>query len=61
MGGTEPEEAITAARSDDPRSVAREGLLGLGYSVTEVDALLDRVAGESAEDLIAEALRMARR
>ncbi len=61
VGGTEPEDAIAAGRSDDPRSVAREGLIGLGYSVGEVDALLDRAAGDSAEDLIAEALRMARR
>jgi Holliday junction DNA helicase RuvA len=53
--------AITVTRSDDPRSIAREGLLGLGYSTAEVDELLADAAGESAEDLIAEALRGARR
>lgn len=61
VGATEPEDAITTPRSNDPRAIAREGLVGLGYSVGEVDALLDRAAGDSAEDLIAEALRMARR
>jgi Holliday junction DNA helicase RuvA len=53
--------AITVSRSDDPRSIARDGLLGLGYSTAEVDELLADAAGESAEDLIAEALRGARR
>jgi holliday junction DNA helicase RuvA len=52
---------ITVTRADDPRAVAREGLLGLGYSAAEVDQLLDDVAGESPEELIAQALRMARR
>ncbi len=61
VGATDPEEAIATTRSDDPRAVAREGLVGLGYSVAEVDALLDGAVGESAEDLIAEALRVARR
>jgi Holliday junction DNA helicase RuvA len=48
-------------RSGDPRAVAREGLLGLGYTALEVDGLLDGADGESAEDLIAHALRSARR
>jgi Holliday junction DNA helicase RuvA len=61
VGATLPEQAITVTRSDDPRSIARDGLLGLGYSLNEVDELLDRAAGESPEDLIADALRMARR
>jgi Holliday junction DNA helicase RuvA len=46
---------------DDPRSLAREALLGLGYGATEVDELLAGAAGETAEDLIADALRSARR
>jgi len=46
--------------SDDPRTLAREGLLGLGFAPSEADELLDRAAGETAEDLIAEALRAAR-
>jgi Holliday junction DNA helicase RuvA len=54
-------DSITVTRSDDPRAVAREGLLGLGYSPIEVDELLDGAPGERAEDLIAHALRTARR
>jgi Holliday junction DNA helicase RuvA len=61
VGATLPERAISIRRSDDPRSVAREGLVGLGYSAQEADGLLDRVTGDRPEDLIAEALRMARR
>ncbi len=44
-----------------PRAIAREGLIGLGYSTAEVDELLAGAAGESAEDLIADALRGATR
>ena len=54
-------DAITVRRSDDPRSVAREGLIGLGYSPQEVDELLDGVSGDRPEQLIAAALRSARR
>jgi Holliday junction DNA helicase RuvA len=61
VGVTLPEEAITVTRSDDPRAIAREGLLGLGYSAAEVDQLLDGADGETPEDLIADALRLARR
>jgi Holliday junction DNA helicase RuvA len=46
---------------DDPRSIAREGLVGLGYTPQEADKLLDGAPGETAEDLIAHALRTARR
>jgi holliday junction DNA helicase RuvA len=49
------------ADADDPQSLAREGLLGLGFSPPEADALLADVEGESPEDLIAAALRGARR
>jgi Holliday junction DNA helicase RuvA len=52
--------AISITRSDDPRALAREGLLGLGYSPQEVDELLDGASGDRAEDLIAHALRTAR-
>lgn len=61
VGAALPEPAITATRSDDPRAIAREGLVGLGYSAAEVDELLAGAAGESAEELIADALRGARR
>ena len=52
---------ITLTRSDDPRSLARNGLLELGYSAQEADVLLTGISGERAEDLIAAALRTARR
>jgi Holliday junction DNA helicase RuvA len=43
-----------------PRLLAREGLLELGYAPGEADDLLREAAGDSAEELIAEALRLAR-
>ncbi|MFZ1995766.1 MAG: Holliday junction branch migration protein RuvA [Solirubrobacteraceae bacterium] len=61
VGATLPEDSITVTRSDDPMTLAREALLGLGYNPTEIDALLDGAPGESTEDLIAHALRSARR
>jgi Holliday junction DNA helicase RuvA len=61
VGASLPERAISISRSDDPRSIAREGLIGLGYSVQEADELLDGISGERPEDLIAQALRTARR
>jgi Holliday junction DNA helicase RuvA len=53
--------ALTAIRSEDPRGLARDGLLGLGYTPSEVDELLDGAEGDRPEDLIAHALRSARR
>ena len=61
VGATLPEDSITVTRSDDPAELAREALLGLGYSATEIDGLLEGAAGESTEQLIAHALRSARR
>jgi Holliday junction DNA helicase RuvA len=61
VGASLPDEAISIRRSEDPRSLAREGLIGLGYSASEADELLDGAEGERPEDLIAEALRGARR
>jgi Holliday junction DNA helicase RuvA len=43
-----------------PRTIAREGLLELGYAPAEVDRLLSGAEGDSAEVLIAQALRSAR-
>jgi holliday junction DNA helicase RuvA len=44
----------------DPRMLAREGLLELGYALGEAEELLRDAQGESAEDLIGHALRAAR-
>ena len=57
-----PSDEIVVRRTapDDPRTLAREGLLGLGYGPQEADALLERASGNSPEDLIAAALRAAR-
>jgi len=51
---------ITRTGDDDPRALAREGLVGLGFSAQEADALLRSAPGETPEDLIAAALREAR-
>ena len=61
VGVTLPEGAIRVVRSDDPRAIAREGLIGLGYSPQEADALLDGLGDETPEELIAGALKAARR
>jgi Holliday junction DNA helicase RuvA len=61
VGVSLPEQAISVSRSEDPLTIAREGLLGLGYTPVEADELLDGAAGERPEDLIADALRSARR
>ncbi|HYJ00212.1 MAG TPA: RuvA C-terminal domain-containing protein, partial [Thermoleophilaceae bacterium] len=60
VAGETSDEIVVKRVSDDPRTVAREGLLGLGYTPQEVDKLLERVDGDSPEDLIGAALRAAR-
>ena len=59
--------AILAARggramadAGDGRGLARAGLIELGYAPGEADALLLGAEGDSAEELIASALRLAR-
>jgi len=65
VGATAPVPVLAvlngAAGGEDPRALAREGLLGLGYTPVEADELLDGAEGERPEDLIAHALRTARR
>jgi Holliday junction DNA helicase RuvA len=56
-GGSAP---ITARRGDGPRALARDGLIELGYTAGEAEELLSGASGESAEELIAYALRTAR-
>ena len=53
---------VTVAHGDGPAAVAREALEGLGYTAQEIDARLrDADADSTAEELIARALRSARR
>jgi holliday junction DNA helicase RuvA len=53
-------DEIVITKTDDPVALARQGLLGLGFDAREIDVLLDKAAGETPEELIAEALRAAR-
>ncbi len=55
------EPAIVITRTDDPRRIARDGLMELGYTPVESDELLRGATDETPEGLIAHALRMARR
>jgi Holliday junction DNA helicase RuvA len=59
--GAVPDEPIVITRGDDPRMLARDGLVGLGFSPQEADKLLDGADGDAPEDLIAHALKAARR
>jgi Holliday junction DNA helicase RuvA len=51
---------ITVTRGDDPRRLARDGLLELGFAPAEAQALIDGADGDDAEALLASALRGAR-
>jgi Holliday junction DNA helicase RuvA len=50
-------EGIVVSRADDPRLLARDGLVGLGFTLQEAEQLLAKAHGESAEELIEGALR----
>jgi Holliday junction DNA helicase RuvA len=53
---------VSASRGDDPRRLARDGLLELGYDLVEADRLLSGAAeGLTAEQLIGHALKAAAR
>jgi Holliday junction DNA helicase RuvA len=58
-GALEVESAIVAAEEGDARSLARDGLVNLGYQPLEAEQLLDGLEGEDAEELLAGALRKA--
>jgi Holliday junction DNA helicase RuvA len=60
VAGAAADEIVVTRASDDPRTLAREALVGLGFSVGEADELVDAAGGETTEELIAEALRAAR-
>ena len=61
VGAATSDDSIVITRGDDPRMLARDGLLGLGFSPQEADKLLDGAPGDTPEDLIAHALKGARR
>jgi Holliday junction DNA helicase RuvA len=50
-----------ADAGDSPRDLAREGLIELGYAPPEAERLLSQSSGETAEELLASALRSTRR
>ncbi len=61
VGGVDVEEEIVVTRGDDPRRLARDGLVELGFSIVEADELLRDAPDDTPEALIAHALRLARR
>jgi Holliday junction DNA helicase RuvA len=60
VAGEPSVERVAITAPDDPRAIAREGLLGLGFSLQEADGLLDGAPGDTPEELIAHALRASR-
>ena len=58
LGGEDGE--ITVTRGDDPRRIARDGLVELGFTIQEADGFVAGAGGESAEDLLQSALKAAR-
>jgi holliday junction DNA helicase RuvA len=59
-GELEEEVALAAVDGEeDPRSLARDGLINLGYAPLEAERLLDGVDGGDAEQLLSAALRKA--
>lgn len=51
----------TSLTADDPRALARDGLLGLGFAAPEIEKLLEGAAGDTPEALITHALKVSRR
>ena len=61
VGAAPTEDPIVITRTDEPHALAREGLLGLGFSPQEADGLLADAPGDTPEALIAHALKVARK
>jgi Holliday junction DNA helicase RuvA len=61
--GARPASATVSERGEasNPRALAREGLLELGYPRGEAEELLMDADGDSVEELIGHALRLARK
>ena len=58
-GELEQAESAPVAPADEPRLLAREGLVNLGYTLVEAERLLDGADSEKPEELIGIALRRA--
>lgn len=58
-GALEEEVMLSGAGGGDPRSLARDGLVNLGYAPLEAEQLLDGIEGGDAQELLAMALRKA--
>ena len=52
-------DSVRPAGEEDPRSLARGGLLNLGYTPPEAEKLLAAAEGESPEEIVQSALRSA--
>lgn len=61
LPGTPDEPEFVVTRTDEPRRLARDGLLELGFAAAEAETLLSNAHGDSAEDLLQSALRAAKR
>jgi Holliday junction DNA helicase RuvA len=59
VAGALEEEVVLATSDGDPRVLARDGLVNLGYAPLEAEQLLDGIEGSDPEDLLATALRKA--
>jgi holliday junction DNA helicase RuvA len=58
-GALEVEVALAAADDGDARSLARDGLVNLGYAPLEAEQLLEGLDADEPQELIAAALRKA--
>jgi Holliday junction DNA helicase RuvA len=58
-GALEVEVALGVAAEGDARSLARDGLVNLGYAPLEAEQLLDGLDAGEPQELIAAALRKA--
>jgi Holliday junction DNA helicase RuvA len=58
-GSLEEQVVAAAVEGGDARSLARDGLVNLGYAPLEAEQLLDGLQGNDPESLIADALRKA--
>ena len=58
-GALEEEVTVSAGDEASARSLARDGLVNLGYAPLEAEELLEALESDDPEELIAAALRRA--